>query len=81
MEGYETSKSGSSKVPPDNRDGLANPSRALGSVEAVLTLSVARVEESEAWRWGLGDCWNRCVLGASENGERCEGQQTLEIHG
>lgn len=73
-----TSKSRTGEVAADDGDGLADPARALGLVEAVFAFGEGCVEEREAWSRGFGD---RSVLGAGEEGEGSEGQELLEIHG
>ena len=79
-EGHQTSKPGTCEVAADDGDGLADSARALGFVEAVFAFDVGCVEESEAWGFGLGDCWDGSVLRAAEEGKRCVGQQFLEMH-
>lgn len=80
-QGMETSESGTGEVATDDGNGFADSARALGFVEAVFAFGEGCVEESEAWGFGLGDCWDGSVLGAAEEGERGEGQDFLEIHG
>ena len=79
--GNDTSESGTGEVAADDGDGLADSARALGLVEAVFAFYEGCVEESEAWGFGLGDCWDGSILGAAEESERGEGQDFLEIHG
>jgi hypothetical protein len=52
----------------------------LRSVEAVLALGVAGVEEREAWCRRFGDCWNGSVLCTADDGERRNGKKNLEAH-
>ena len=77
-EGYRTSKSGTGEVATDDWDGFTDSARALGFVEAVFAFGEGCVKESEAWGFGLRD---GSILGAADEGERCEGQKLLEIHG
>lgn len=79
-EGHRTSKSGTSEVAADDRDGLADSARALGFVEAVFAFGVGCVEESEAGGFRLGDGWDGSVLGAAEEGKRYVAQQFMEMH-
>jgi hypothetical protein len=49
----------------------------LRSVEAILALGIACVEESESRRWWL---WNGIVLCGNTDGEGCERKKSLEAH-
>jgi hypothetical protein len=80
-QGEDTSESGTSEIATDDGNGFADSARALGFVEAVFAFGEGCVEESEAWGFGLRDCWDGGVLGAADEGERGKGHDFLEIHG